>query len=390
LKKQVGASDVANNIPALYRVLNKNTDMAAGGDGEISTRLVIDYMRLALSLKGNGLYQVDLDGPIGVGPGGASIVEADPARIEAAVDAFVDPDVEARETAADQVAGTSSGSGTTDSANESAVDPATVSVDVRNGSGTEGAARSTADALGALGYQVVVRDGAGANADRFDYAQTTVEYRADAAKDAAQAVADSFDQARVRKATGANTFDTKVLVIVGASGEVSGAGTTSGGPTADSNAVPEKQAPQVIKDGEYGRDTYAAAIAESGPQLAAKAKLVFPAVREENSTWDEMRIYEIPKGSARYASFRVVGETGSGDFWGVQGTTWPDPPLLSDPTREVTKGGRTYQLFFNGTKLHMVAWRENGAVYWVTNSVLNKLSNETMLAIAQGAVPYRA
>ncbi len=35
----------------------------------------------------------------------------------------------------------------------------------------------------------------------------------------------------------------------------------------------------------------------------------------------------------------------------------------------------------------MVAFRENGASYWVMNTLLNRLSNETMLAIAKGLQP---
>ena len=38
----------------------------------------------------------------------------------------------------------------------------------------------------------------------------------------------------------------------------------------------------------------------------------------------------------------------------------------------------------------MVAFEENGAVYWVSNTLLNELSNETMLAIAKGLKPLSA
>src|SRR4029078_4776637 len=37
--------------------------------------------------------------------------------------------------------------------------------------------------------------------------------------------------------------------------------------------------------------------------------------------------------------------------------------------------------------LHMVVLRKDGATYWVVNSVLDELSNETMLAIARGLAP---
>ena len=45
------------------------------------------------------------------------------------------------------------------------------------------------------------------------------------------------------------------------------------------------------------------------------------------------------------------------------------------------------ELYFNGTKLHMVAWRQGTGTYWVSNSVLDKLSNETMLEIAKSLRP---
>jgi hypothetical protein len=35
----------------------------------------------------------------------------------------------------------------------------------------------------------------------------------------------------------------------------------------------------------------------------------------------------------------------------------------------------------------MVAFQQDGASYWVVNTLLNRLSNETMLAIAKGLRP---
>jgi hypothetical protein len=35
----------------------------------------------------------------------------------------------------------------------------------------------------------------------------------------------------------------------------------------------------------------------------------------------------------------------------------------------------------------MVVLRDNGATYWVVNTLLDSLSNETMLAIARGLRP---
>jgi hypothetical protein len=72
------------------------------------------------------------------------------------------------------------------------------------------------------------------------------------------------------------------------------------------------------------------------------------------------------------------------DYWGIQQTSWTEAPILEGPTLTRQIGGREYRLYYNGPKLHMVAFEENGGAYWVVNTLLDKLSNETMLAIAKG------
>jgi hypothetical protein len=50
-------------------------------------------------------------------------------------------------------------------------------------------------------------------------------------------------------------------------------------------------------------------------------------------------------------------------------------------------GGRDYDLYFDGARLHMVVLRTDKASYWVVNTLRDSLSNETMLAIARGLRP---
>jgi hypothetical protein len=71
-----------------------------------------------------------------------------------------------------------------------------------------------------------------------------------------------------------------------------------------------------------------------------------------------------------------------GQYYGVEGTTWSDPPLLShsNETREV--GGKQLELFYDGHKLTAVAWRTSHGVYWVSNTLTDDLSNTQMLGIA--------
>ena len=66
------------------------------------------------------------------------------------------------------------------------------------------------------------------------------------------------------------------------------------------------------------------------------------------------------------------------------------PPVLDDKNFRHVLGGRTYDFYYNGANLHMIVLRERGVTYWVVNSLLDGLSNETMIAIAKGLKPLKA
>jgi hypothetical protein len=46
-------------------------------------------------------------------------------------------------------------------------------------------------------------------------------------------------------------------------------------------------------------------------------------------------------------------------------------------------GGRTFELFYDGSRLRLVSWRSGNAVYWVSNTLLQSLTNAQMLALAR-------
>jgi LCP family protein required for cell wall assembly len=400
LKKQIAESSKVNSIPRLARVLGHNTVITAGGGDSVPVGVLYDYLRLATSLSSKDVYQVEFKGGTATADNGASIVTYDESDLKASVDAFLHPSRQARDQTADQLVGKQAPSAQAagdaaqpaDTAPVATVpDPSTVSVKVLNGSGIGGAAGTMAGELRSAGYKV---DPAQSNADNSNYASTKVFYNGEAARPAAEALASGIDGSSVAAADGANSFTTQLLVVVGKTAtEFAGAGTadgttgTDGGPTggkvSEDNAVPEKAAAKVTTDIQYGKDAMAG--------VAVKTLQVeYPSVREASSTFDDgVRSYQIVKGQSVYDAYRLVGKTAQGDYWGLQGTSWINPPILEGATREAVRGTRTYQLFFLGTKLHMIAWREGNGTYWISNSVLNTLSNETMLAIAQGVKPLR-
>jgi LCP family protein required for cell wall assembly len=96
-------------------------------------------------------------------------------------------------------------------------------------------------------------------------------------------------------------------------------------------------------------------------------------------------VYDIfDRAHRRYRAYRIVVNTGrQGQYYGVQGTNWKSPPILDNPSAKTRMRGRTYQLFADGNRLALVAWRTPNAVYWVSNTLSRTLTNPQMLAIAR-------
>ncbi len=85
-----------------------------------------------------------------------------------------------------------------------------------------------------------------------------------------------------------------------------------------------------------------------------------------------------------YQAYRMtlVMDADNGQYYGVQGTTWQNPPIINNPTETRTVNGKQLMLYANGGKLAMVAWRTPTGVYWVSNDLTSDLSNQQMIAIA--------
>jgi len=72
------------------------------------------------------------------------------------------------------------------------------------------------------------------------------------------------------------------------------------------------------------------------------------------------------------------------EYWGVQEMDWDDAPVLDGKSFRHVLKGRTYDFYFDGPHIRMIVLRAGGASYWVVNTLLDSLSNETMIAIAKG------
>ncbi len=97
------------------------------------------------------------------------------------------------------------------------------------------------------------------------------------------------------------------------------------------------------------------------------------------------RSYDLyDRNKNKYRAYRIVLSHGeNGQFYGVQGTTWKAPPILDNPTDEVRMRGRTYQRYFDGNKIRLIAWKTDNGSYWVSNTLSQKLTNKQMMGIAR-------
>jgi hypothetical protein len=85
----------------------------------------------------------------------------------------------------------------------------------------------------------------------------------------------------------------------------------------------------------------------------------------------------------------MVFRTGANEFWGIEETNWPDAPVLDDRSFQHVLAGREFSFYYSGSHLHMIVLRDGDTSYWVVNTLLDSLSNETMIAIAKGLKPMK-
>jgi polyisoprenyl-teichoic acid--peptidoglycan teichoic acid transferase len=118
----------------------------------------------------------------------------------------------------------------------------------------------------------------------------------------------------------------------------------------------------------------------------ARFPFYFPTLRYRGSRYagTEPRIYNLQdERGKKHRAYRMVVSKGIvGEYYGIQGTTWREPPILDDPSEVRRVNGRKLELHYDGKRLRLVAWRTRRAVYWVSNTLTQSLGKEQMIGIA--------
>ncbi len=129
---------------------------------------------------------------------------------------------------------------------------------------------------------------------------------------------------------------------------------------------------------------------EAARARGSRIPVYYPTLRAPGSLFlGDPRVYAInaPDGPP-YSSYRMtLKDDEIGQYYGIQGTAWKDAPILSGPAEQRRRGGRTFEVFKDGDRVRLVAWRTPQGVYWVSNTLLQTLSERQMLAIAESTRP---
>ena len=376
LKDQLAQHFDPLEVPPLVSAITHNVEV--GSKIPLDDSTVLGYALFALTLPRGHILQNYVGGTSNVVVGGADELQAAPDSIAQAVQAFSNPAPQVASAASDATLARRP-------RRVAAPPPAKTTVTVLNGDGVAGAAATATALLDGQGYVTAPPpNGLAANAPTFDHTRTEIYF--DAAHAGAQAAAAAL-QSKVGNADVAplpaggelRALDpgSSLVVVVGST-------------FPRSLAAPPAPAAAVQPAASVRTDPSAAGelLAPLAPRVPFTLEV--PTVLESTSWPDTLpgdvpvRLYTIV---GHHKAVRLVFRTGAGEFWGIEETDWTAAPVLAGRSFQRTLGGRTVQLYYAGTHLHMVVLQAGRTSTWVVNTLLDSLSNPTMLAIARGLEP---
>jgi LCP family protein required for cell wall assembly len=132
----------------------------------------------------------------------------------------------------------------------------------------------------------------------------------------------------------------------------------------------------------------------AGEEEAVKAsvelpfKVLYPALQTGQAQQQEVRAYTLnDQQNHPHKAYVVVWQQNLiGGYYDFEGTDWQNPPLFAHSHSRLVDGLR-YLIVDDGSHIHAIGWHSGGVLYWLTNTLLEELSNQQMLAIARSARP---
>jgi hypothetical protein len=383
LRSSLSASSLLTEVPKLIHVLKGNLEVATAGGGSPSINEVLAYVGVMYHLPAGHLFrnQIPLqDFHFFVTSGGADVESAPQSVIDKAVQSFRNPDV--RESAAlnAQLLGHRKH---TKAKKQHPLAKSQISVLVLNAGRVPGEASNTTYLLGKHGYATkTLSAGLAANAPKVER-DSTVYYNPvlPDAKQAAQQLRPLFgSDTRVMQMT------TNIANFAKQAGNpltVVTVGTSFGGKLTLAHRVkiPPKAPPQV------SNGVSVTANALRSVRFRAHFPLKVPyriAQYSQLASQEGVRVFKPLKSRHEVV---LTFSLPSGPYWQIEETDWTSAPILANPTGHRYYRGSRLDIYSTGGSIQMVALRTPKASYWVVNTILNQLSNSTMIAIAESLKP---
>jgi len=361
-------------FPSLLGAIRGNVEVGRAGGRGVDLKTMVNYAFFFHNLPGGHFVQVKIQGLEG-----ASDLTTAPQNITNAVQEFMNPDPEAPQKA------NAAALKEKYKAKTQGINPKSIFVTVLNGNGVNGSAGVAGSQLKERGYQILQPpDRLTANAPGgWNYPVTRIYYNTTAArsKDAANQVAKLFGDARTGPMTPRLTPYANGAMLVVVVGKPFTDSLTGASPSAP---PPQHQPPHTFSD------PSASLSLMRGIRRKLPFRVEYPTVIDRSSRVDpeppNPRVYTVQG----HKMVRLVFTTGvNGQYWGIEEMNWGGAPALSEKNFIRHFGHRTFEFFYSGSNLHMVVLKENGATYWVVNTLDDALSPETMIAIARGLRPLR-
>ncbi len=383
LKSRLRTGLSITSIPKLVSDLKHNLEVARGGGGAVTISELESYMGLAYHLPPGHLFrnQIPITDFQPLVVGGADELTVSPTAVHDAVQRFLHPDIRQSHAVNAQFLGHPQKAS---KKKQHKLAKSKITALVLNAGRVPGEASNTTYLLTQRGYSTkTMPPTRSANAPSVQ--RDTTVYYDPVQPDAKQAAE------QLRPLFGSHTHVEQMTTVIAAYAKLAGnpltvvaVGTRFNGKliVPQPVKVPAKQPPQVSPG--YS----VAAPALRSVRFKAHFPLKVPYRIAQYSTLSQLegvRVFK-PLKHQHTVSLQFVMPNGL-RYWQIEETTWSSAPILAAPTGQFLYHHQKFLLYTTGGSIQMVVLKTPKASYWVVNSILNQLSNSTMIAIAKSLKP---
>jgi LCP family protein required for cell wall assembly len=385
MRTQLSLSTLPLELPKLIGVLRHNLEYVKAGGGTVSLGELESYLGIAYHLPAGHLFRNQI--PIKdfqniVTPGGADVLQASPGAVSSAVQSFLHPDIRQSGAINRQFFGLPKKTG---KKKQHKLPRSKITVLVLNAGTIPGEASNTSYLLGQRGYSTRTLP-ASRSANAPSVQRNTTVYYDPVQPDAKQAAQ------QLRPLFGSHTRIVQMTTLLAEYAKLAGnpltvvaVGTSFSGKLVVHK--PPKVAPKLPPQVSPGFSVAAHALRTVAGR-AGVVPLMVPYRVAQGSTLSQLegiRAFR-PLAHQHEVSLQFVMPNGI-QYWQIEETTWNSAPILANPTGQFFYHHQKFLLYTTGGSIQMVVLMTPRASYWVVNTILNQLSNSTMIAIAKSLKP---